>query len=537
MLGRAVKSHEPPAQKPPLAKQPFPSSSPPQNGNIEEQFSKVRKSSQSIGGFTGYTNSAAPLHAKSPNIRQGMNSRAMSVASTVPSTSRLSVFSREDSFQHPTNTPSTPIDLTQDEPKQTFQSSHPAVHFDEDDFDDDNDLDLDLEFEVPTALPMAAPPKPQRNAAPSQSPYSLPQGPRQRHQPQNLSSIPIPWTSSSPSHRATPPGAKRLHEESAAQQPVQSSVDEDPIPRPAKRRTLPWLQKQAEKDEVAAKIEEEAEDSSSPPLRICAHCKKAGHASSQCPKSGRWDYTPKEKNTPWNITGSAIREEKKKFKDKQKAVRKIDQSQAEAMERYTKSKMAVMAPILSDEQDRVKKLVVNDGKSVFFTGSAGTGKSVLMRAIIAELRKKYVKEPDRVAVTASTGLAACNIGGVTLHSFGGIGLGKEDVPALVKKVKRNAKARNRWIKTKVLIIDEISMVDGELFDKLEGIARSIRNNGRPFGGIQLVITGDFFQLPPVPESDNKARGVKFAFDAGTWPTAIHHTIGLTEVFRQKDPGN
>jgi ATP-dependent DNA helicase PIF1 len=80
------------------------------------------------------------------------------------------------------------------------------------------------------------------------------------------------------------------------------------------------------------------------------------------------------------------------------------------------------------------------------------------------------------------------------------------------------------------------MVDGDLFDKLEGIARTMRNNGRPFGGIQLVITGDFFQLPPVPDFDSKARGVKFAFDAGTWSTAIHHTIGLTEVFRQKDPG-
>jgi ATP-dependent DNA helicase PIF1 len=73
-------------------------------------------------------------------------------------------------------------------------------------------------------------------------------------------------------------------------------------------------------------------------------------------------------------------------------------------------------------------------------------------------------------------------------------------------------------------------------DKLEGIARAMRNNGRPFGGIQLVITGDFFQLPPVPDYDNKSRGAKFAFDATTWSTAIHHTIGLTEVFRQKDPG-
>lgn len=88
------------------------------------------------------------------------------------------------------------------------------------------------------------------------------------------------------------------------------------------------------------------------------------------------------------------------------------------------------------------------------------------------------------------------------------------------------------MRTKVLIIDEVSMVDGELFDKLEQIARTIRNNGRPFGGIQLIITGDFFQLPPVPE---QGRVAKFAFDAGTWTTSIEHTIGLHHVFRQKDP--
>jgi ATP-dependent DNA helicase PIF1 len=135
-------------------------------------------------------------------------------------------------------------------------------------------------------------------------------------------------------------------------------------------------------------------------------------------------------------------------------------------------------------------------------------------------------------VTASTGLAACNIGGVTLHSFAGIGLGKEPAEDLVKKIRRNQKAKQRWLRTKVLIMDEVSMVDGDLFDKLEQIARTIRNNGRPFGGIQLIITGDFFQLPPVPDFGKQA---KFAFDAGTWTTSIEHTIGLTHVFRQKDP--
>lgn len=157
---------------------------------------------------------------------------------------------------------------------------------------------------------------------------------------------------------------------------------------------------------------------------------------------------------------------------------------------------------------------------------------MLLREIISALRRKYIREPDRIAVTASTGLAACNIGGVTLHSFAGIGLGQEPAEELVKKVRRHNTARQRWLRTKVLIIDEISMVDGDLFDKLEQVARTIRNNGRPFGGIQLIITGDFFQLPPVGE---RGRAAKFAFDAGTWTTTIEHTIGLHHVFRQKDP--
>lgn len=330
------------------------------------------------------------------------------------------------------------------------------------------------------------------------------------------------------------------------------TIDENP--RPVKRRTLFWAQQKAEEDEMAARIGDRAEllvsnasSHSSPPPK-CFRCKKEGHYVHNCPNRGKgmgtpFDFTPlpkdtKDKKMPWNTTQSAIKEQKNAFKAKKQASRKvIDDAQMQAMEQHNRQKVAKLAPIsLSDEQKRVQELVCNQQKSVFFTGSAGTGKSVLMRSIIAELRRKFVREPERIAVTASTGLAACNIGGITLHSFGGIGLGKEDVPTLVKKIKRNPKAKNRWLKTKVLIVDEISMVDGDLFDKLEGIARAIRNNGRPFGGIQLVVTGDFFQLPPVPDFDNKARGAKFAFDAATWSTAIHHTIGLTEVFRQKDPG-
>ena len=249
-------------------------------------------------------------------------------------------------------------------------------------------------------------------------------------------------------------------------------------------------------------------------------------------------YTPLPKDKanspyPWNTTASAVKEEQKRFRQGHKKLIK-DYEGAPEKSNVKKKKLETVAKVfLSDEQRSVVNLVAEQKRSVFFTGSAGTGKSVLLRETIKVLREKYKREQDRVAVTASTGLAACNVGGVTLHSFAGIGLGKEAVPELVKKIKRNQKAKHRWLRTKVLIIDEISMVDGDLFDKLEAIARAVRNNGRPFGGIQLVITGDFFQLPPVPDY---GRVSKFSFDAATWNTSIEHTIGLTQVFRQKDPG-
>uniref|UniRef100_A0A0K3C6U0 ATP-dependent DNA helicase PIF1 n=1 Tax=Rhodotorula toruloides TaxID=5286 RepID=A0A0K3C6U0_RHOTO len=193
--------------------------------------------------------------------------------------------------------------------------------------------------------------------------------------------------------------------------------------------------------------------------------------------------------------------------------------------------------VLSPEQQTVHKLVVEDGKNVFFTGSAGTGKSVLLREIISSLKRKYKSNADAVAVTASTGMAACNIGGQTIHSFASIGIGTGSVEQLVANVKKNRNANAKWQRVKVLVVDEVSMVDGILFDKLAKIAESLKKNPRsktaaskPFGGIQLVVTGDFFQLPPV----TKGSSPTFAFEAQAWKECIHHTVNLTQVFRQKD---
>ena len=162
------------------------------------------------------------------------------------------------------------------------------------------------------------------------------------------------------------------------------------------------------------------------------------------------------------------------------------------------------------------------GKNVFLTGPAGSGKSYIIEKI-----KNIYKEYKSVYVTSSTGVSAINIGGRTLHSWAGVGLGKGEPKILIKKIKKNFKAKTRWRNVDILVIDEISMISPSLFDKLEEIARIMRKNNRPFGGIQLIITGDFCQLPVVKETD-------YCFEAKTWAKCINETISFTEIFRQKD---
>lgn len=185
-----------------------------------------------------------------------------------------------------------------------------------------------------------------------------------------------------------------------------------------------------------------------------------------------------------------------------------------------------------------------EGENVFLTGGGGVGKSYLLSVIYTEypiLKKRLfaTKNPGSVAklpriqMCALTGCAALLLGhkAKTLHSWAGIGLGKGSVSELYVKIRRNQKSMRNWLCTDLLIIDEISMMTAELLDKLNEIGKKIRANRKPFGGIQLLLVGDFYQLPPVNKSDEPT---KFAFEAVAWKEAITSSIELTQIQRQKD---
>ncbi|KAM6396341.1 ATP-dependent DNA helicase PIF1 [Pluvialis apricaria] len=178
---------------------------------------------------------------------------------------------------------------------------------------------------------------------------------------------------------------------------------------------------------------------------------------------------------------------------------------------------------LSAEQEAVLG-AVRSGKSIFFTGCAGTGKSFLLKKIVGSL------PPKSTYATASTGVAACHIGGTTLHAFAGISSGKAPLEQCIQLAERPV-VRQHWLACQHLIIDEISMVDGKFFDRLEAVARAVRKRDEPFGGIQLIICGDFLQLPPVCKANEET---KFCFQAKSWRKCIHINMELTEVRRQTD---
>lgn len=215
---------------------------------------------------------------------------------------------------------------------------------------------------------------------------------------------------------------------------------------------------------------------------------------------------------------------------------------------------------MSPEQRDVFECATNrDGPSIYIGGGAGVGKTKLLKAIIAHL-----KGPS-LHVTATTGTAAVNLGSeagaTTVHRFAGIGLGKGDKVALLAFVLRNPKAVKNLKYVRTVIIDEISMLDGDLLDKIEYVVRNVRlladepgpidarvqraiehpsgdGSNAVFGGVRVILCGDFLQLPPVPDKQYGSDGSvtqatpKFAFDSVVWNQLQLRMFRLTVTFRQ-----
>lgn len=179
------------------------------------------------------------------------------------------------------------------------------------------------------------------------------------------------------------------------------------------------------------------------------------------------------------------------------------------------------------------------GHSIFITGPGGTGKSHLIRSLYANYKGRTGGKT--LAVTALTGCAALLLGpwAKTLHSWAGIGLGRGSVQTIANSIICNGRKKKLWRSTHCLIIDEISMLTPHLLEYLDKIGRIVRKCPlAPFGGLQIVFVGDFYQLPPVVKDVSLAPGEvdrTFAFESPLWNEIVQQTITLTEIKRQADP--
>ena len=184
--------------------------------------------------------------------------------------------------------------------------------------------------------------------------------------------------------------------------------------------------------------------------------------------------------------------------------------------------------------------ILKTGANVFLTGEPGSGKTHLVNQYVAYLRSCGI-EP---AITASTGIAATHIGGLTIHSWSGIGIRRDLTKYDLDHIGQNRNIVRRVGKTHILIIDEVSMLSARILSLVDAVGREIRRNQEPFGGLQVILVGDFFQLPPVDRHEAEtcptvlfgraSASEQFAFFSPVWPALNPLVCYLSEQHRQED---
>jgi ATP-dependent DNA helicase PIF1 len=172
--------------------------------------------------------------------------------------------------------------------------------------------------------------------------------------------------------------------------------------------------------------------------------------------------------------------------------------------------------------------ILKTGANVFLTGEPGSGKTHTINEFVAWLRSSGV-EP---AVTASTGIAATHIHGMTIHSWSGIGIRDSLSEMDIDQIASKEHVSRRIQKTTTLIIDEISMLSANVLVMVDAVCREVKHSDLPFGGLQVVLVGDFFQLPPIGRGSNRPA---FAFESSVWGDLHPLVCYLTEQHRQEDP--
>ena len=186
--------------------------------------------------------------------------------------------------------------------------------------------------------------------------------------------------------------------------------------------------------------------------------------------------------------------------------------------------------------------ILKTGANVFLTGEPGSGKTYTINEYVAYLRDHGV-EP---AITASTGIAATHVGGTTIHSWSGIGVRKQLTDYYLDQIAQNERTVRRIQNARVLIIDEVSMLSADVLAMVEAVCRSVRRSSKAFGGLQVVLVGDFFQLPPIVKREESAQmsfddtgspemgGAVFAYQSSVWNTINPIVCYLSEQHRQED---